>query len=82
MKVFLFFSIKKVLFLMFTSERGRERTSWGGAKRDMGTEDLKPALQTAESPMWGSNSRITRSCPEPKPDTQPAEQPRCPRTCF
>ena len=45
MKVFLFFSIKKVLFLMFTSERGRDSASWGGAKREMGTEDLKPALQ-------------------------------------
>ena len=56
--------------------------SGGGAERERGTQDPKqvPGSElSAQSPMWGLNSRTVRSWPEPKSDAQPTKQPRHPK---
>ena len=61
-------------------ESGRQSTSGGGAEREGGRHNLKQAPgsePSAQSPTWGSNSQTARSCPEPKSDAQPTQQPRC-----
>ena len=54
--------------------------SGGGAEREGDTEsEAAPGFEpSAESPMWGSNSRTARSRPEPKSDASLTEPPRCP----
>ena len=51
------------VYFIFERERERESTGGGGAEREEdGGSEAGPAL-TAESLMWGLNSRIMRSLP-------------------
>ena len=78
--------IHKIIFLMFIyfdreRERERERAWVGEGQREGETQNLKEAPGSelsAQSPMWGLNSRTVRSWPELKLDSQPTEPPRCP----
>ena len=60
------------MFIYF-GEREHERRR--DRERGIGRSKAGSVL-TAASPMWGSNSRTVRSCPEPKSDAQPTEPPR------
>ena len=68
--IFFIIIIPIVLSLFILRETERKSTSRGGAERGGRTEDREAgSTWTAESPMWGSNSRTPRSRPEP---TRPA----------
>ena len=57
--------------------------SEGGAERERETQNPKQAPGSelsAQSLTWGSNPRTVRSWPELKPDAQPTEPPRRPKT--
>ena len=59
--------------------------SGGGVETERETQNPKQAPGSevsAQSPMWGSNSRTVRSLPELKADAQPTEPPRCPLCTF
>ena len=50
-------------------ERERQSVSRGGAERETQNPKQAPGPElSAQSPMQGSNSRTTRSWPEPKSD--------------
>ena len=75
----------KIFFNVYFWERERESErasmSGGGAERERETQNPKqvPGSEpSAQSPTWGSNPRILTSWPEPKPEAQSTEPPRCP----
>ena len=47
----------------------RTNACGGGAEREGDRGSEAGSALTAESPIWGSNSRIVSSPPEPKSDT-------------
>ena len=61
--------------------RQRDRAWMGEGQRERETQNLKQAPGSelsAQSPTRGSNSRTSRSWPEPKSDASPTEPPRRP----
>ena len=59
-------------------ERGPASMTGGGAERERENPKQAPGSElSVYSPTWGSNSRIMRSRPELKSDSQPTEPPRC-----
>ena len=68
-------------FYVYFWQRERDRAWVGEGQRERETQNQKQAPgsePSAQSLTQGSNSRTTRSWPEPKSDTQPTEPPRCP----
>ena len=66
---------------MYLLLRDRDRAWAGEGQRERETQNVKQAPGSelsAQSPMWGLNSRAVRSWPELKSDAQPTEPPRCP----
>ena len=55
-----------------------ERAQAGKGQREGDRGSEAGSVLTAESPMWGLNSRTVRSGPEPKWNAQLTEPPRCP----
>ena len=55
------------MFCVFLRKRAREQAGEGQREGDRRSEAA--SVLTAASPIWGSNSRTMRSCPELKLDT-------------
>ena len=80
MQVFLkkFFNV-----YLFIFERKRERVCAQAGEGHRARETQKPKQApgselSAQSPTRGSNPQTVRSRPEPKPDAEPTEPPKCP----
>ena len=75
------FILKKFFNVLFIFEIERDRAWMGEGQRERETQNWKQAPgsePSAQSQMRGSNSRTTRSWPEPKSDPQLTEPPRRP----